>query len=51
MMELATEKELITKARQDAQAFGEIYEEYYPKIFHYVLKRVGNVALAEDITS
>jgi RNA polymerase sigma-70 factor (ECF subfamily) len=50
-MDLGKEKELIAKASHDAQVFGQIYEEYYPGIFRYALRRVGNVGLAEDITS
>jgi RNA polymerase sigma-70 factor (ECF subfamily) len=50
-MDLAKDKKLIANARKDARVFGEIYEEYYPKIFRYVLRRVGNVGIAEDITS
>ena len=50
-MDLREEKELIARAREDTQVFGQIYEEYYAKIFGYALKRVGNIGVAEDITS
>ena len=50
-MDLGKEKELIEQARADARVFGIIYEEYYPVIFRYALKRVGNVKIAEDMTS
>lgn len=33
------------------EAFGELYEEYLPKVYRYVKYRVGDVATAEDITS
>ncbi len=45
------EKELVKKAQEDPQAFGELYDRYYPMIFNYVLKRTGDVATAQDITS
>jgi RNA polymerase sigma-70 factor (ECF subfamily) len=50
-MNLDQEKELIQKARKDPEVFGEIFEKYYLQIFHYTLKRVADVKLAEDITS
>ena len=50
-MEKQQEKQLIEQAKKDPQAFAEIYEEYYGPIFGYILKRVGNVTVAQDITS
>jgi RNA polymerase sigma-70 factor (ECF subfamily) len=37
--------------RSNREVFGEIYEEYMPKIYRYVSYRVSDVATAEDITS
>lgn len=37
--------------RSAAEAFAEIYEEYLPKVFRYVSYRVGDIYLAEDLTS
>ena len=51
LMDLKEEKELVTKARHNPRFFGQIYAEYYPKIFRYALKRIGDVRVAEDITS
>jgi len=48
---LNEEKELIEKAKKDPEAFGEIYDENYPKIFGYILKRVADIEIAKDITS
>lgn len=31
--------------------FEKIFEEYYPKIFNYILRRVTNLQDAQDITS
>ena len=50
-MNLEQEKRLIKQARNDPDAFGQIFDMYYQKIFNYVLKRVSNVELARDITS
>lgn len=37
--------------RGDVAAFGGIYEEYYPRVFRYLLVRIGNQAEAEDLAS
>ena len=49
--ELTREQELVERAQRDPKAFGELYDRYYPKIFHYVLGRTADVQLAMDITS
>lgn len=50
-MNLDEEKELVERAKGDPQAFSILYEKYYSKIFGYILKRVADVEIAEDITS
>lgn len=35
----------------DAGAFGQLYDRYVESVFRYVLFRVGDRALAEDVTS
>ncbi len=50
-MELKEEKELITQAQKDPLVFVKVFDHYYPKIFGYVMKRTGDLALAQDITS
>lgn len=50
-MELIEEKRLVARAKNDKEAFGLLYNEYYGQILGYTLKRVGDVALAEDIVS
>jgi RNA polymerase sigma-70 factor (ECF subfamily) len=35
----------------DAGAFGQLYDQYVDSVFRYVLFRVGDRALAEDVTS
>jgi RNA polymerase sigma factor (sigma-70 family) len=50
-MDLNREKDLVERARQDPQAFGELYEQYYSPIFGYILKRTASIDVAQDITS
>lgn len=45
------EQETIERAKRgDQQALGEIYDWYLPRVYRYVLARVGNVVEAEDLT-
>ena len=50
-MDLEQEKELVERAKSDSEAFGELYDQYYSKIFGYVLRRTANIQIAEDVTS
>ncbi len=50
-MDLELEKELVKRAQKEPEAFSELYELNYSKIFGYVLKRVANLEVAQDITS
>jgi RNA polymerase sigma-70 factor, ECF subfamily len=45
------EEELVKKAQHSREAFGQLYELHYQRIFNYALKRTANVPLALDITS
>jgi RNA polymerase sigma-70 factor (ECF subfamily) len=45
------EKELIERAKEDKEAFGQLYEIYVDRIYNYVYYRTGNVADAEDLTA
>ncbi|MBN1691709.1 MAG: sigma-70 family RNA polymerase sigma factor [Dehalococcoidia bacterium] len=49
--QLQAEKELVKRAQHSPEAFGELYEVYYRRIFNYALKRTASVQLALDITS
>lgn len=49
--QLQAEKELVKRAQHSPEAFGELYEIYYRRIFNYALKRTASVQLALDITS
>lgn len=44
-------RDLVTRARTDREAFGRLYDLYYPKIFRYCLRRLFVRAVAEDVTS
>jgi len=50
-MDREREKLLIYKAKQNIEAFEELYDYYLPKIFGYILNRVGHRQEAEDLTS
>jgi RNA polymerase sigma-70 factor (ECF subfamily) len=50
-MDLSEEKELVRQAQKYPDAFAQLYDMYYPKIFGYVLRRTANLEAAQDITS
>lgn len=50
-MDLSEEKSLVKAAQSDPQVFGQLYDQYYPKIFGYILRRVRHVEVAQDVTS
>ena len=51
-MQATDEPGLIRRAQQrDADAFTELYRRHVDRIFRYVLLRVSDEALAEDLTS
>lgn len=45
------EKDVILKAKKDPQAFDYLYEKYFMQIFRYVMKRIGNREISEEIVS
>jgi len=42
---------LVEKAKNDPDAFSELYDLYFPKIFRYVSWRIGNRSDTEDLVS
>ena len=44
-------KTLVELAKDDKEAFGELYERYLPKMYNYIYYRTGNVHDAEDLTA
>jgi len=45
------DKELVELAKEDKEAFGELYERYMPKIYNYIYYRTSNTHDAEDLTA
>lgn len=50
-MDREQEKLLVLKAKENIEAFDELYDYFLPKIFGYILNRVGHRQEAEDLTS
>jgi RNA polymerase sigma factor (sigma-70 family) len=48
---LAMEAALVSRAKRDPQAFAALYRQHYVAIAGYVLRRVGDQHLAEDLTA
>lgn len=49
---MCDEKQLVKRAQQgDQLALAALYDEYQPRIYRYVLYRIADVALAEDLTA
>jgi len=44
-------KKLAQKALTDEQAFAELYDHFFPKIYHYIYFRVNNKEMTEDLVS
>jgi RNA polymerase sigma-70 factor (ECF subfamily) len=45
------EREIVERARSgDRESLAELYDQYFPRVYHYVLARTGNQAEAEDVT-
>ncbi len=48
---MTNERTLLERAkRYDEAALGKLYDQYAPRIYAYVYRRVGNAHLAEDLT-
>ena len=50
-MNLDQEKDLVDRAKNSSEAFGELYNVYYDQIFGYALRRIADIDVAKDITS
>jgi RNA polymerase sigma-70 factor (ECF subfamily) len=50
-MNLEEEKYFIERAKKDPEIFGKLYDEYYPRIFGYILRRTAKLEIAQDIAS
>jgi len=47
----AYEDQLVERAKQDADAFGELYDHYFGQIYRFVCSRLHDQDSAEDVTS
>ncbi|MBR1645612.1 MAG: sigma-70 family RNA polymerase sigma factor [Selenomonadaceae bacterium] len=43
--------ELATRATTDEEAFEELYEYFFPRVYNFIFARLKNVADADDVTS
>ena len=41
---------LVEAARDDRQAFGQLYDRYFDDVYHYIARRVGDEQTAEDLS-
>ena len=48
---MGNERDFIEKAKNNPKVFGELYDQYYPRIFGYIFRITGDYAIACDITS
>ncbi|MGH7722285.1 MAG: RNA polymerase sigma factor [Candidatus Dormibacteria bacterium] len=47
----AYEDQLVERAKEDADAFGELYDHYFGQIYRFVYSRLRDQDAAEDVTS
>ncbi len=45
------EKALIARCKRDPQAFGRIFDAHFDPVFNFILHRVADTAVAEDLTA
>ncbi|MGC9469701.1 MAG: RNA polymerase sigma factor [Anaerolineae bacterium] len=50
-MSAEEERELISRAKADPEAFGELYERYVSQIYNYHYRHTSSQVEAEDLTS
>jgi RNA polymerase sigma-70 factor (ECF subfamily) len=50
-MDSTREHDLVARSRVDAAAFGELYDFYLPRIYGFVVRRVGERDAAQDLTA
>ena len=51
MSQTLSESDLVSRAKEDPEAFGQLYTRYVDKIYNYVYYRTGNSQDAEDLTA
>jgi RNA polymerase sigma-70 factor (ECF subfamily) len=50
-LETAREQALVARARTEATAFGTLYDEYLPRIYGFIARRIEDRAAAEELTA
>jgi RNA polymerase sigma-70 factor (ECF subfamily) len=50
-LDTTRELALVARARADAGAFGKLYDEYLPRIYGFIARRVADRAAAEELTA
>jgi len=50
MLDREVERKLLERAKDDKEAFGIIFEEYFSLILNYIFGRIGKKEEAEDLT-
>lgn len=50
-MDLEQQRILVQRSQRDINAFGELYDEFYPRIVNYVLRRTASIDIAQEVTS
>lgn len=50
-MDSGEEQKLVEDAKRSTEAFGKLYDHYFPKVFAFVASKVNNRHDAEDLTS
>ena len=48
-MDIHKEKQSIERAKHEPEAFGLIFDEYYPQIYRYCVRRTGDIIIAQDV--
>jgi RNA polymerase sigma factor (sigma-70 family) len=50
-MDTTDEKHLVARAQKDPDAFGVLFDIYYPKILNYIVRRTGDPEVGKDIVA
>ena len=50
-MNLAEEKQLLAKIKENPEYFGALFDAYYKPIFNYIFRRVGDYDISRDIAA
>lgn len=49
--EIRKEQEIIERSKKDVNAFGELYEKYFDRIYNYIYRQTDDEDLAGDLCS